>query len=246
MFSLFPHKSDPLVLGTLLAALGERQIRPLALANSHSAISVVLEKDDLDPAVAALFGPFHISAYRTPTDWRLAQKGKEALFKEVIASYREKRPKVYGLAIYETRELLDVRFDPHQLSPMGGAFRAFSEAGHLLTFLISLPTRDDAFHFLFCLPPSHEHDHTIRNLMGEGVVVRRYPVTLFAMNGPHFGDRYGIAEDILDALDEAQVDYLGLGCSVASITGIVQTGQVDRAVAAIKGCCDVPSIIFNT
>ena len=82
--------------------------------------------------------------------------------------------------------------------------------------------------------------------MDEGVEVRHYPVTFFAMNGPHFGDRYGIAGDILHALDQAEVDYLGLGCSVASITGVFQAGQVDRAVAAIKGCCDVPSIMFNT
>ena len=246
VFSLFPHRSDPLVLGTLLTALGERSIRPLALANSHSAVSVVLDQDTVESSVAALFGPFHISGYRTPADWRLAQKGKEALFKEVIASYREKRPKVYGLALHETQELLDVRFGPQQLSRMGYVFRAFSEAGHFLTFLISLPERDDAFHFLFSLPPYQHHEKTISGLMDEGVEVRHYPVTFFAMNGPHFGDRYGIAGDILHALDQAEVDYLGLGCSVASITGVFQAGQVDRAVAAIKGCCDVPSIMFNT
>ncbi len=246
VFSLFPHKSDPLVLGTLLTAFGERSIRPLAMANSHSAVSVVLEKDAFDQAVAALFGPFHISGYRTPADWREAQKGKEALFKEVIASYREERPKVYGLALHETQELLDVRFAPHQLSRMGRVFRAFSEAGHFLTFLISLPARDRAFHFLFSLPGDQHHDETILGLMNDGVEVRHYPVTFFAMNGPHFGDRYGIAGDILHALDQAEVDYLGLGCSVASVTGVLRAGQADRAVAAIKSCCDVPSIMFNT
>lgn len=245
VLSLFPHKSDPLVLGTLLDALGGRDIRPLALANSHSAISVVLDEASVDKAVAAMFGPFHISSYRTAVDWKLAQKGKEALFKEVIASYREKRPKVYGLGLHKTQELLDVTFESHQLGQMGQAFKAFSKAGRLLTFLISLPTRDALFHFLFCLPAGSEFDDTIWGMTHHGVAVKNYPVTLFTMNGPHFGDRYGIAEDILDAFDRAQVDLFGLGCSVASIVGVFQTGHVDRAVAAIKGCCDVPTIMFN-
>jgi hypothetical protein len=234
-----------MVLGTLLDVLGGHAIKPLALANSHSAISVVLDEASVDEAVAAMFGPFNVSSYRTAADWRLAQKGKEALFKEVIASYREERPKVYGLGLHETEKLLDVRFESRQLSQMGHAFKAFGKAGQMLTFLISLPTRDTSFHFLFSLPAGHESDGTIQSMTRQGMSVKTFPVTLFTMNGPHFGDRYGIAADILDALDRARVGLFGLGCSVASILGVFQSGHADRAVAAIKGCCDVPSIMVN-
>ena len=75
------------------------------MANSPSAISTVLEEHLLIQASSALFGPFAFGAYRTPADWKLAQKGKEQLFKEVIATYQEKHPKTYGLEYQDHQEL---------------------------------------------------------------------------------------------------------------------------------------------
>jgi len=36
------------------------------------------------------FEPFTFSAYQTPDDWKLAQEGKEQLYKEVVATIRRK------------------------------------------------------------------------------------------------------------------------------------------------------------
>jgi hypothetical protein len=48
------------------------------------------------------------------------------------------------------------------------------------------------------------------------------------MNGPHFGDRYGIVRDLLTALETAGIDLLGLSCTIASITGIVHSSQLSQ------------------
>ena len=37
-------------------------------------------------------------------------------------------------------------------------------------------------------------------------------MSVFCMNGPHFGDRYGIAELIFKAVDEANVQVAEISC----------------------------------
>jgi aspartokinase len=63
------------------------------------------------------------------------------------------------------------------------------------------------------------------------------------MNGPHFGDRYGIVSDLFTALDSAQIELLGLSCSIHSVTGALPGDKIHAALEAIQACFDVPSII---
>jgi uncharacterized NAD-dependent epimerase/dehydratase family protein len=63
------------------------------------------------------------------------------------------------------------------------------------------------------------------------------------MNGPHFGDRYGIVRDLLRALETAGIDLLGLSCTIASITGVVPSSQLAKTVEAIQNGFDVPSVL---
>jgi hypothetical protein len=62
------------------------------------------------------------------------------------------------------------------------------------------------------------------------------------MNGPHFGDRYGIAKELLFAFKQENIDFLGLSCTIASITGIVSSRHLESATYAIQSCFEVPSI----
>ena len=107
ILSVFPHKNNPEITGTLLELFDQETLEPDALANSPSAISAALREEFLGRASKALFGPFNFSSYRTPADWKLAQEGKEMLYKEVVASYQEQRPKIYVLECQEALELGD-------------------------------------------------------------------------------------------------------------------------------------------
>jgi len=245
ILSIFPHKSNPMVMGSILDMFREQEIEPEAMAISSSAISIVLGTEVVDRAASALFGPFRFSAYRTPSDWKLAQKGKERLYKEVVASYQEKKPKVYGLEWRESLALLHVRLSSGDLGALGTAFRRLAESGLLISFLLSNPSpHRGEVNLFFCLPGSERNcAEMLRRLLAEDAAVEVSPVALFSMNGPHFGDRYGIAKDLLEALDRAQVKPKAFSCSIASITGVVSTDQVESTTGAIRSCFDVPSVI---
>ena len=245
ILSIFPHRSDPIITGSLLEVFEQEGIDPDGYANSPSAISAVLKRGMAKKASNALFGPFSFSAYRTPADWKLAQKGKEQLYKEVVASYQEKRAKVYGLEYQEEQEFLQIELRSGQMGPVGTAVKELARIGLYLTFLATGPSQEKGREKLFiCLPISESHSNTeILSETAPGMEMASIsPVATFAMNGPHFGDRYGIVSDLFHAFKEDDVDLLALNCTIASIIGVVPSPQIQPAIQALQKCFEVPSV----
>ncbi len=245
ILSIFPHRKKPAITGALFETFGHEGIHPEAMAHSPSAISAVLEERHLLQASNALFGPFAFGAYRTPADWKLAQNGKERLYKEVVATYQEKHPKVYGLEYQEHQELLTISLDSSGISALAGAFEGISRHGLDLTFLVASRSREKSDAMAICLPLTTKgsNQENIARILSPIKIETHHPVGTFSMNGPHFGDRYGILSDLLDTLETAGVDLMGLSCTIASITGVVPSSQLSRTIEAIRNAFDVPSIL---
>lgn len=246
VLSIFPHRKNPEITRALFEAFDREGVSADAMASSPSAISVVIDQDLLSKASSALFGPFTFSAYRTPADWKLAQKGKEQLYKEVVASYQEKRPKVYGLEYQDQQALLQVKLDKGQVAALGTVFGRLARPGLSLTFLVASPCKaTDQEQVSFCLSLSEEDlcQETLREAAPLAALASISPASTFSMNGPHFGDRYGIVSELLTAFEAGHVALLGLSCTIASITGVVPSAQMTSAIEAIQGRFDIPSVI---
>jgi aspartokinase len=243
--SLFPHKNNPDITGRLFEIFGKKDVMPDSMANSPSAISFVLKERHLEMIKKGLFESFTFSAYRTPEDWKLAQKGKEQVYKEVIASYREQRPKVYGLEYYDSGELFQVTIPDQHVPPLGTAFKGYAQTGLNLIFSSICPSEDKGKVLSFCLPGLTKGSKagSVKESYPATGVNRLAPVALFSINGPHFGDRYGIASRLLTSFEENQIDLLCLNSTIASIVGVVPYHQLDSCIRAIKGCFDVPGVI---
>ena len=246
ILSIFPHKNNPEILGRLFEVLYGQGLQPEALANSPSAISVVLEEELIIRAGNALFEPFYFSAYRTPEDWRSAQEGKELLYKEVVASYQEKRPKVYGFEYYDLQALFRFHVSGRDRIPTAGVLKDLAGLEIPLTFSAAGPCPDKTTSCIsVCLPASgsHSFQKMIHRAAPEAALDIVSPVSVFSMNGPHFGDRYGIASGLLTALEGYGVDLLCLSCTIASVTGVVPSPQLDSALLAIQSFFEVPAVI---
>jgi aspartokinase len=124
--------------------------------------------------------------------------------------------------------------------------KEFARLGLYLTFFNTSPGQEKGRERLFiCLPKSEGHSNTeiITRIASAVKIETIFPVATFAMNGPHFGDRYGIASELLHALDKEKVALLGLNCSIASIIGVVPSPQIQSAINALQKCFEVPSLI---
>jgi len=246
ILSIFPHRSKPEIAASLLDAFSKNNIQPAAMANSSAAISAVIDRHLAAKATQALFGPFCFSTYRTPEDWKLAQKGKEKIYKEIIASYQEKRPKVYSLNWHLNLDLFEIRSLSTELRNMAQLFMNLDKAGLKLTFLISSAVGGNQEQKFFLAFPHATKDtfrENLGNLTSWEVRKDSQAVASFSMNGPHFGDRYGIAALLLKCFHEAGIRPIAIGCTVASITGLVESGQVKAVTEAIRGSFDVPAVM---
>jgi len=247
VLSLFPHRNDPIVAGRLIQAFARAGIWPYVLAYSPSALSVVVPAAAVAQATEAIFGPFCFGTFHTPVDWRLAQQGKEALFKEVVASFSEKRPKVYGLRWSDNLRLFILDLEKATMPIAGRILEALAATGGPLHFLMSsLSDPVSRTRLLIAVPEEARFAWSAaigRGADQEGFSASSRPAALFTMNGPHFGDRYGITSILLQGFEGAGVHLLALNCSVASITGLVAPEEADQAVAAITQCFEVPAVI---
>jgi aspartokinase len=245
VLSVFPHRRNPEISARLFEAFEHQSLEPDALASSPSTISVVLKQDLIDSASHALFEPFTFSAYQTPEDWKLAQEGKEKLYKEVVATYQEKKPKVYGLELYEGQHLVQIRLNRAKLTHVGASFRSFARLSVNLIFLATSPSHEEGKEILtFSLPASQSeaYGRVIQRIAPE-IDFRETPsVIIFSMNGPHFGDRYGIVSELCESLAGRQVDLLALSGTIASITGVIPRHQIEPALEAIQERFEVPSV----
>jgi aspartokinase len=245
VLSVFPHRRNPEISARLFEAFEHQSLEPDALASSPSTISVVLKQDLIDSASHALFEPFTFSSYQTPEDWKLAQQGKEKLYKEVVATYQEKKPKVYGLELYEGQHLVQIRLNRTKLTHMGASFRSFARLSVNLIFLATSPSHEEGKEILaFSLPASQSeaYGRVIQRIAPEIDFLDTPSVLIFSMNGPHFGDRYGIVSELCDSLETRQVDLLALSGTIASITGVVRSHHAEPALEAIQERFEVPSV----
>jgi hypothetical protein len=67
------------------------------------------------------------------------------------------------------------------------------------------------------------------------------PVELIYFQGPHFGDRYGIAAAAFGALHRAAVPVIAAGCTGASIYIVLEPGRADEAAASLSDAFRVPA-----
>ena len=245
VLSLFPHRRNPEISARLFEAFEQQSLEPDALANSPSTISVVLGQDLIDSASHALFEPFTFSAYQTPEDWKLAQQGKEKLYKEVVASYQEKKPKIYGLEVYEGQHLVLIKLNSAKMTHVGASFRGFARLSMLLTFLATSPSHEKGKRILaFSLPASQSEAYArVVKRIAPQIDFQEIPsVVIFSMNGPHFGDRYGIVGELIHSLSRRRVGLLALSCTIASISGVVPLHQFESTLEAIEERFEVPSV----
>ena len=69
-----------------------------------------------------------------------------------------------------------------------------------------------------------------------GPTLQRYlfPVGIIFFHGPHFGDRYGIADATLAALSKAHVKVIASGCSSSSVYMVLSQDDLERAEEVLR------------
>jgi aspartokinase len=224
------------VTGVLLEALARKKITLQGLASSPSAVSSIVSTAETEAAIGTLFEAFEFPAYRSPSDWYAAYEGKEHLLKKIIASYQEKVVRIYDIVRQSDLDLWSLVVGRSGVADLGRALIDLGELGIRMPFVIGLLSPENRLAFSFCLPGVQDAQirETFTSHLGNTVLTRHSQVAALYIHGPHFGDRYGIANTLVRALESGGILLLALGCTVSSICVIIREEDLTAAVQTLE------------
>jgi aspartokinase len=236
IISLYPHDKRADIQGGFIRALGRARVMVLSLATSPSAISAVLPSQAKDRAVERLFSLIRFPGYGTPAEFYAMQRPPETLMREVVAAYQEKVIKIYQLIQQTDLELWSFSIPSSTvLENLGAALMAMGAHGLKIPFLVALPGPEDRFICTFCT--AGDRGPEVARLLEDHIPVippqRLSPMAALFFHGPHFGDRYGIADTLARALDRVNVSLAALSCTVSSISLVIRQQDLAAAVEVL-------------
>ena len=236
IISLYPHDKRADIKGAFLRALAQARVMVLSLASSPSAISAVISAHAKKRAVERLFSFFEFPSYDTPEEFYAMQPPPEDLVREVVAAYQEKVIKIYHLIELADLDLWCVSIPTSMvLENLGAALMALGRQGLRIPFLVALPGAEDRFVCTFST--ASERQEEVARLLDTHISVnsqRLSPVAALFFHGPHFGDRYGIVDTLMQALERVQVEPLALSCTVSSISVMLKNENLVPAMAELS------------
>jgi aspartokinase len=243
ILSIFPHDQRPAVTGTLLALLLKENTRPHGFASSPSALSVLVSGADTRKVIDGLFDVFEFPAFQSPAEWYTAYERRERLLREVECSYQEKVIKVYNIAHQPNLELWRLSLPWSRLADFGTALTAMDRMGIRMPFLIAQHGQEENLSCGLAFADTHREQarQILALYLPELDLRRRHPVTAFFITGPHFGDRHGITNTMVQTLQNASVSPLAMGCTVSSISLIVRVEDEETSRQVLAASFQVPS-----
>ena len=242
--SIFPHDQKLNITGSLLGALAKNGIRPYGFASSPSAMTILVPYADFESIIYGLFDVFEFPTYSSPLDWHAAYRGQEELLSEIICSYEEKVIKIYNLNHHLGLDLWNMTLPVDRLGDFGGVLLELDRLQLRMPLLVSksFPDGENLF-FAYCLPAIYRNQVQAaldRDLQGVDVFCQG-PVSVFLLHGPHFGDRYGIANAFVSSLRSAGIAPLAMSCAVSSVSAAIDDKDSNRAIEALSSSFQIPT-----
>ncbi len=235
--SIFPHAQRPEITASLISVLGAGAIKPLGFASSPSAVTVVISSSDFEIAMERIFESFEFPACGSYSEWQAVCRLDEHQLSEVKCSYSERIITIYVFTRQTGLDLWNVSLPIECMSAFGAFLSELGELGFKLPFLISASAPGaKGIQFTFALGDDRLEragQAFDKHLPGRDSFCRG-PVSALFLHGPHFGDRYGIADAFVTALRNGGIPILALSCAVSSISAIIAGNDPDKAIEVLN------------
>jgi len=241
--SIFPHDQRPEVTAAVLTILGAASIRPYGFGSSPSAVTVVVASSDFERAMELFFDSFAFPGCESYSQWQAVCRMDEHQLMEVKCSYNEHIITVYGFTSQTGLGLWNLSIPVEAIGGFGAFLSELGELGFRLPFLISNSApRERVIHFSFALEEEKRNKagQALDKYLPENDCSRQGPVSALFLHGPHFGDRYGIADAFVTALRKGEIPVLALSCAVSSISAIIASNDPHKAIEVLNSRFQTP------
>ena len=159
---------------------------------------------------------------------------------EIIAVYQESRIKTYGFQMLSHLAMIELSCPFSEIITLGKIFTQGRYKAVRPKFMIAQESEHESS-FIFCLPIQESKDFHTYLKRTSLLSVHQYsePVGIIFFQGPHFGDRYGIASAIFSALHKTRINILASGFSLSSAYLVLGQDDMGRAEDMLTQTFDI-------
>ncbi len=252
LISLFPHRFHPSVMGAVFCALnrdgaGGNSKGPgwHCMATSGSMLTLVTDFSRREQIVKAICRYADLPADRAHT---CAGEAYDAIAKslknapETVARYQENRIQTYGIQVTSGLTVCSAYIRPDALGSWGRTMIDLSNRGARFAYAAAAVDKNQAVGVHLVLDPKTPKNDDLYILAhmaagGEGFRVEvRENAEMISFHGPHFGDRYGIADKALGRLGDSHIPVWMAGCVGATVSVVLPP---DTGAAAAEALLDI-------
>lgn len=165
---------------------------------------------------------------------------------ETIAVYQETIIKTYGFQLVEGLSMLLMRVANDRFASIESLFTGAEGPDPTFHAVFSQWMGPDSMGV--CLLVDAQKEREIKACLQwrlkramKSAIESVKPVDLICFQGPHFGDRYGIAQAVFQALRDRSIPVLASEFSQSSIILVLQGGVAEAAKSCLSGAFQVPS-----
>ena len=160
---------------------------------------------------------------------------------ETIAVYWEPQIRIYGVSTVTGLSLYTVVFPAERMAHWGTVIASLGQAGVTFQLVNLQPLAAGEMQLSLLFTPDGREREIRRQFeagtaeSGHGTWRQTSPVELVYLHGPHFQDRYGIAEAAIAPVPAATIPLLASGCSGTSIHLVVPEHCAGKVVDCLGG-----------
>lgn len=231
MVSVYPHGSQPEILGALFSLFGKHEIPFFHMVSSTAMISFVIAQNDKKRVLAILEKNFDLPPTHTPYEPGFHEETAAFVkkrYQETRAYFREKKIKTYGFSLEQGLILTGNRCALAELKQAGKEIGNTGAKFYFATAFGHIDENEVSFYHLLKPDEGSTCDLTVKSA---GICET---VDMISFHGPHFGDRFGIFNAAALCLQEDGIDFLLAGCTGASITLVVPKGRGEQAIISLE------------
>lgn len=239
MLSIYPHKYSLDILGRVLEIFGRANHRFFQMASSGSTLTFVVDFRDQEKIATSLVREIDLPETHTPFRQVMDPEDTyQSLNKspETSATYTESRIRTYGILEKPGLFMYHMKTDQAGLAAAGKKIRGLADAGIKFCFVSAATGPGDRV-FITIFTDKTEGCKSTDALPGHDII---------HFQGPHFGDRHGIADRAFSALLQNEIMIVSAGCVGASIYIAVDAKTGVKAKNILGASFDDPFKIKST
>lgn len=164
---------------------------------------------------------------------------------ETIAVYFESKIRTYGFNLKEELLLCELTVSSESVDRWGVELQSLADVSRLFHLIWAIPSRQATIKFCLLCDAAYEEEiqkiaDRLKKLNITHDVKYETPVELIFFQGPHFGDRHGIADFTLKALLGKQIPLKAMACSGAAVYLVFSKNWGVKAKAVLSSAFEIP------